>query len=90
VTHRFAEDTFEFAREQWLADGKGLGRMVRKHGWRAAWLFGLPLAAAARGVLLSLVRVQPKWIPYYLGYMVFNYVGMADGVGARSDQGDGG
>jgi glycosyltransferase involved in cell wall biosynthesis len=84
VTHRFADDTFEFARDQWLMDGRGLGRMVRKHGWRAAWLFGLPLGAAIRGILLSLVRLQPRWIPYYLSYMVFNYVGMVGGLGVRS------
>jgi glycosyltransferase involved in cell wall biosynthesis len=87
VTHRFAEDTFEFAKGQWLADGRGLGRMVRKHGLRAAWLFGLPLAATVRGILLSLARLQPRWIPYYLAYMVFNYVGMVGGVGARPRNG---
>ena len=83
VTHRFAEDTFEFAREQWLMDGRGLARMVRKHGVRAAWLFGLPLAAAGRGIALSILRLQPKWIPYYLGYMLFNYVGMLGGLSER-------
>jgi glycosyltransferase involved in cell wall biosynthesis len=87
VTHRFAEDTFEFAKDQWLADGRGLGRMIRKHGLRAVWLFGLPLAAAVRGILLSLARLQPRWIPYYLAYMVFNYVGMAGGLGARPSNG---
>jgi glycosyltransferase involved in cell wall biosynthesis len=87
VTHRFAEDTFDFAKSQWLADGHGLGRMVSKHGVRAGWLFGLPLAAAIRGILLSLVRLQPKWIPYYVAYMVFNYVGMAGGVRARPGNG---
>jgi glycosyltransferase involved in cell wall biosynthesis len=87
VTHRFAEDTFEFARGQWLADGRGLARMVRKHGLRASWLFGLPFAATIRGILLSLFRMQPRWVPYYMGYLVFNYVGMLGAIGERSTNG---
>lgn len=75
VEHRF-DDTFEFAKGQWLADGQGLGRMMRVHRQRAALLAGLPLAAAARGVILSLVRREPKWIPYYLFFLWGNYVGM--------------
>src|SRR5437868_6420979 len=51
VTHRF-EDSFAFAKGQFLADGPGLGRMVTKHGLRALPLLGLPLAASARGILL--------------------------------------
>lgn len=75
VIHRFG-DGFEFAKAQWLADGHGLGRMIRKHGWRAALLLGLPVAAGVRGAVLSVVRGKPRWIPYYLCYTVFNYVGM--------------
>lgn len=75
VTHRY-EDSFAFARGQWRADGQGLARMVRKYGWDATMLLGLPLAGCARGVLLSLLRLQPIWIPYYICYMVFNYVAM--------------
>jgi len=75
VDHRF-DDTFDFARGQWLADGRGLGRMVQKYGWRAGMLIGLPLAASARGSALSLVKKQPNWLPYYACYLVYNYVGM--------------
>lgn len=77
VIHRFADDSFAFAKDQWLMDGKGLGRMIRKHGLRGAWLLFLPLLACARGVALSLTRWrQPRWIPYFALYCVFNYVGM--------------
>jgi glycosyltransferase involved in cell wall biosynthesis len=76
VTHRF-EDTYEFAKGQWLADGHGSGRMLRKYGARGAWVALIPVAAAARGVALSLVRRQPRWIPYYLCFAAFNYLGIA-------------
>jgi glycosyltransferase involved in cell wall biosynthesis len=76
VRHRFAEDTFDFARGQWLADGVGLGRMIRKHGWRGARLIALPITAGLRGVLLTLARGRPKWIPYYVLFTLYNYVGM--------------
>ena len=75
VTHRFC-DGFEFARAQWLADGAGLGRTVRKEGMRALALAALPAAAAARGAALSLVRREPQWIPYYACFLAFNYVGL--------------
>jgi glycosyltransferase involved in cell wall biosynthesis len=81
VTHRF-EDTFAFAKGQFLADGPGLGRMVTKHGLRALPLLGLPLAASARGILLSLVSQQPIWIPYYICFMVYNYIGMVGTIAA--------
>ena len=76
VTHRFG-DTFEFAKGQFLADGHGHGRMIRKHGargWRHAII---PLAATARGIVLSALRRKPQWIPYYLCFLLFNYVGVA-------------
>jgi glycosyltransferase involved in cell wall biosynthesis/O-antigen/teichoic acid export membrane protein len=76
VTHRFGDDSFAFAREQFRMDGRGLGKMIRKNGWRAAPLFALPGAAAVRGIGLSLVRLQPQWIPYYLLFVFFNYVAM--------------
>jgi glycosyltransferase involved in cell wall biosynthesis len=75
VLHRF-DDTFAFAKGQWLADGEGLGRMIRKHGVRALPLAGLPLAACVRGVALSLARREVRWIPYYICFLVFNYVGI--------------
>ena len=75
VTHRFG-DTFGFAKGQWLADGRGHGRMLRKHGLRGAAHAVIPLAAATRGVFLSLVRGQPRWIPYYICFAAFNYIGL--------------
>lgn len=80
VTHRF-EDTFEFALGQWLADGHGFGRMVQKHGLRSIWLLGVPFAAAVRGVLLSLGRREPRWIPYYVCFLLFNYIGLLGELG---------
>jgi len=73
VEHRF-EDSWEFAKGQFVADGHGLGRMVSNHGIRAKVLLGLPAAAAVRGILLSLVRLEPRWIPYYVVYAVYNYL----------------
>jgi glycosyltransferase involved in cell wall biosynthesis len=64
------------SRRQFLADGHGLGRMVAKHGWRGSWLLALPVAAGLRGIVLSLVRAGPRWIPYYAFYALYNYVGM--------------
>ncbi|HWT21899.1 MAG TPA: glycosyltransferase [Solirubrobacteraceae bacterium] len=75
VRHRF-DDTWDFARGQFLADGHGLGRMVALRGPRATALALLPLAAGIRGVLLSVARGQPRWIPYYAAFVVFNYVGI--------------
>lgn len=83
VEHRFG-DTWEFAKGQWLADGHGLGRMVAAHGLRAKLLLGLPLAACVRGSVLGLVKLQPKWIPYYLCFLAYNYVGMLRELGQRA------
>jgi glycosyltransferase involved in cell wall biosynthesis len=71
VRHRFG-DTFDFAMGQFRADGRGLARMVRKHGWRGARLLLLPAAAGARGVIISVLRGQPRWIPYYYTFAFFN------------------
>ena len=76
VRHRFG-DTWEFAQGQFRADGKGLARMVRKHGLGGARLLLLPGAAGLRGVVMSLVRRQPRWIPYYLAFAALNYRAMA-------------
>lgn len=76
VLHRFASDSFDFARSQWLMDGRGLGLMVRMTGARAAFLALLPAAAALRGIVLSLLRLEPQWVPYYLCFGVYNYIGM--------------
>jgi glycosyltransferase involved in cell wall biosynthesis/O-antigen/teichoic acid export membrane protein len=76
VTHRFGGDSFAFAREQFRMDGRGLGKMIRTHGWRGALLLAQPGAAAVRGLVLSLVRLRPQWIPYYLCFAFFNYLAM--------------
>ena len=76
VEHRFG-DTFPVAKGQWLADGEGLGRMIRKYGLRGAPLLALPLAAGLRGLVLSTFRLEPRWIPYYVCFTLFNYAGMA-------------
>jgi glycosyltransferase involved in cell wall biosynthesis len=75
VRHRFGE-TWAFARGQFEADGRGLARMVRKHRLRGARLLLLPAAAGARGVILSLIRRQPRWIPYYVAFSALNYTAM--------------
>jgi glycosyltransferase involved in cell wall biosynthesis len=75
VRHRF-DDTWAFARGQFRADGRGLARMVRKHRLGGARLLLLPAAAGARGVVLSLVRRRPRWIPYYVAFAVLNYTAM--------------
>jgi glycosyltransferase involved in cell wall biosynthesis len=74
VTHRFG-DTYEFARDQWRADGAGLARMVTRHR-HGGWLLFLPAAAAARGVAVTTVHLKPQYVPYYVGYAVFNYAAM--------------
>jgi glycosyltransferase involved in cell wall biosynthesis len=75
VLHRF-DDGFAFARNQWLADGRGLKRIWTKEGRRGLLVLALPFAAAVRGVLLSIGRLQLQWVPYYGCYLVFNYMGM--------------
>jgi len=83
VEHRFAGDDFGFALDQFLMDGAGLGRMVRKHGLRGVRLLVLPLAAAVRGSALSAARGQPGWLPYFAAFCWFNYVGIARGLVRR-------
>src|SRR4051812_41857384 len=82
VEHRF-DDTFAFALGQWLADGRGLARMLEGHGHRSKVLLGLPAAAGMRGIALSLLRLQPRWIPYFLLFVVFNYVAIVTELVAR-------
>ena len=84
VTHRY-DDTYEFAKDQFRADGKGLGRMVAKYRWPALRYLFLPLAGGLRGIAVSLVRLQPKWIPYFLDYMIYNYASMPGGLRERFD-----
>jgi hypothetical protein len=61
-------------------DGRGLGLMVRRNGVRGLRLALLPAAAAARGMVLSSVRGEGRWIRYYGAFAWWNYVGMARGV----------
>jgi glycosyltransferase involved in cell wall biosynthesis len=77
VTHRFADDSFAFARMQFDMDGRGLGKMIRKYGLRGVPLLALPAAAAIRGIALSVGRLRPQWIPYYVCFGIFNYLAMA-------------
>ena len=82
VEHRF-DDTFAFALGQWLADGRGLARMVDGHGRRGKLLLGLPLAAGTRGALIALLRLQPLWLPYFAAFTLFNYVAIGGELVAR-------
>jgi glycosyltransferase involved in cell wall biosynthesis len=82
VLHWFG-DTYAFARDQWDQDGRGLGRMVVKYGIRALPLTGIPAAGAIRGIILSLLQLKPKWIPYYLVYGFYNYKSILSGFTER-------
>ncbi len=81
--HRFANG-FAFAGKQWLADGAGLGRMVRKHG-RAALVNAMiiPFAAAALGFVRGAGQALRPW-PYFAGFAVGNYIGLWRGLTDRS------
>ena len=83
VEHRFGSG-WDFALGQWLADGAAGARMLGSHGLRSAWFLMLPLAAGARGIGLSIVQRQPQWVPYFVCYTVFNYVGMARHLGSEA------
>lgn len=80
VHHRFAGDDFAFARDQFLMDGEGLGRMSRKHGWRGLPLLALPMAAGVRGVLVSLAHRQPRMLGYFAAFVGYNYRGVWKGL----------
>jgi hypothetical protein len=81
--HRFGNG-FAFAGNQWLADGAGLGRMVRKHG-RAALVNAMliPFAAAALGLVRGTTQALRPW-PYFTGFAVGNYIGLWRGLTDRS------
>ncbi len=81
--HRFANG-FAFAGRQWLADGAGLGRMVRKHG-RPALVSAMiiPFAAAALGLVRGASHALRSW-PYFAGFAVGNYIGLWRGLIDRS------
>jgi glycosyltransferase involved in cell wall biosynthesis len=80
--HRFAHG-FSFAGQQWLADGAGLGRMVRKHGRTALVNAMIPFAAAALGMARGIRDALRPW-PYFVGFAVGNYVGLWRGLVDRS------
>lgn len=78
VVHRFGAG-YEFCRDQWLADGQGLGRMVRSHGIRAVPNALIPLPAAALGALDSFGdRLRP--LPYFAGFAAGNWLGLLRGL----------
>ncbi|WP_087874054.1 glycosyltransferase [Arthrobacter globiformis] len=74
VRHRFT-DSFDTARDQWLQDGAGLARTIRKHPGRAGWLLVLPLLATIRGFGLSLLQA-PRFLAYWVCFLVYNYRAM--------------
>lgn len=76
VEHRFAADDFAFAKDQFLMDGTGLGLMMRKHGQGAVRLALLPILAAVRGMALSVLHGEPRWLGYYSAYCWYNYAGI--------------
>jgi len=78
VRHRFGPG-FRFALGQFLADGAGLGRVVRKFGWQAAPTLAIPAGGAVLGMGRSLLR-HPQFIPYYGLYGVCNYWGIVRGL----------
>jgi glycosyltransferase involved in cell wall biosynthesis len=83
VEHRFGEDTFDFARAQFLMDGEGIGRMLAKRRLRAAHLVALPAAAGSRGVFVSALHRRPSFIAYFLAFTVYNYVGILRALRTR-------
>jgi len=78
VPHRFGSG-FKFALGQWMADGSGLGRVVRKFGWPAAATLLIPAGGTVLGIGRSLLR-QPQFVPYYALYGVCNYAGIVQGI----------
>ncbi len=74
VTHRFL-DSFDDARGQFRADGAGLARMATSHRG-GVWLLFLPGAAALRGIVVTTLRREPQFVPYYVAFGAFNYASM--------------
>ncbi|MBW3608034.1 MAG: glycosyltransferase family 2 protein [Actinobacteria bacterium] len=81
VVHRFGAG-YAFCRDQWLADGQGLGRMVRSHGLRALPNALIPFPAAALGALDAVgERLRP--LPYFAGFAGGNWIGLLRGLRDR-------
>jgi glycosyltransferase involved in cell wall biosynthesis len=78
VRHRFGPG-FRFALGQFMADGAGLGRVVRKFGLEAVPTLAIPAGGTVLGIGRSLLR-HPQFIPYYALYGVCNYWGIARGL----------
>ena len=78
VPHRFGSG-FNFALGQWMADGSGLGRVVRKFGWPAAATLLIPAGGTVLGIGRSLLR-QPQFVAYYALYGACNYAGIVHGL----------
>ena len=78
VDHRFAAG-FRAAREQWDADGAGLGRIVRKFGRPALRQLAIPFAAAPYWMARSLGK--PSRLPYFAAFAVGNWRGALRGLG---------
>jgi len=84
VPHKFGSG-FHFALGQWMADGSGLGRVVRKFGWPAAGTLLIPAGGTVLGIGRSLLR-QPQFVPYYALYGACNYAGIVQGLLDRKVQ----
>jgi glycosyltransferase involved in cell wall biosynthesis len=78
VRHRFGPG-FRFALGQFMADGEGLGRVVRKFGWQAAPTLAIPAGGTVLGMGRSLLK-HPQFIPYYGLYGIINYWGIVRGL----------
>jgi hypothetical protein len=77
--HRFAPGR-DVARDQWSADGAGLGRLVRKHGRPALRHLAIPFGAAAYWMAQCLVRRMPRRLPYFAGFLAGNWRGAISGL----------
>ena len=75
--HRFAP-SLGAARAQWSADGAGLGRIVRKHGWPALRELSVPFVAAAYWIGRS-IRT-PRRLRYFVGFLAGNWRGAIAGL----------
>ena len=78
LRHHFGAG-FRFALDQWLQDGAGLGRVVRKFGWPATPTLLIPAGGAVLGIGRSLLR-HPQFIPYFGLYGICNYAGIIRGL----------
>jgi hypothetical protein len=77
VDHRFAPG-YPAARAQWLADGAGLGRVVRKFGRSALRQLAIPFAAAAYWMARSILA--PRRLNYFVAFAIGNWLGALRGL----------